>query len=237
MQHFATNKTYGIYKVLNIIENFKFEVECLDCKKISVMDDHLFKNYQHCHCKDRIESNIIGKIIKNYKIIDIKKNIATCQCLSCGKIKQESLHVTLDGNITGCVCKSNAINIDEMVGKTFGSWTVLSRVENTKFVIVQCICKKIQKLKEHVLRRGLSKSCGCMINIHKLKFSKVIYPGVKIGKLTIIESVVEYNETGRPRKLWKAKCDCGKIILKSDSALRNKKLKNPISCGCSRKKT
>lgn len=236
MSHFATNKTYGIYKVLNIISDFQFEVECQDCKKISIMDDRIFKNFSHCRCKNRNNENIIGQIIKNYKIIGIEENIATCQCLDCNKIKEERLHAVLSQQIHRCSCKEPRICNHDMINKVFGNWTVISLDEDPHFVIAQCVCKDIHKLRTSNLKRGLSKSCGCKNTIRKLAFSRVIYSTAKIGRLTIIESVMKINKIGKMKKLWKAKCECGNIVLRTESSLRCKTAKNPISCGCSYKK-
>lgn len=236
MSHFASNKTYGIYKVLKVINNFQFEVECLECKKVSTMDDRIFKNFAHCRCKNRNNENIIGNIIKNYKIIDIENNIAICQCLDCDKVRKETLHVVLNQQIHRCSCKDPKVNHTDMVGKVFGHWTVLSIDEDPHFIIAQCECKTIHKLRGYIVKKGRSKSCGCKNKIKKITFSRIIRSSSKVGKLTIIESIMKYNKSGHLSKCWKVKCDCGKVLIRTESSLRCKTTKNPMSCGCSYRK-
>ena len=57
----------------------------------------------------------------------------------------------------------NFIDLTEM---TFGRWTVLSASQSRQHKSVmwfcKCICGKIKEVNGHALRRGISKSCGCM---------------------------------------------------------------------------
>ena len=61
----------------------------------------------------------------------------------------------------------------DLVGKTFGSWTVLSRAEGT-YWNVRCACGRVGARDGGALRRGRSHSCGCekgeRISKKKLKY-------------------------------------------------------------------
>ena len=53
-----------------------------------------------------------------------------------------------------------------LLNKTFGRWFVMSRADNTSNGqsqwLCRCECDKKKILKSIVLRRGISKSCGCL---------------------------------------------------------------------------
>ena len=56
--------------------------------------------------------------------------------------------------------------LDDLTGKTFGYWTVLYRSESKAYSWhCRCICGKERDVETSSLKRGISKSCGC---IHKL---------------------------------------------------------------------
>jgi len=53
---------------------------------------------------------------------------------------------------------------------------------------------------------------------------KVLYPGFRIGKLTLIKKI---------EKSWECQCDCGKKTIKKLTSLYTAKCRKSISCGCS----
>ena len=57
--------------------------------------------------------------------------------------------------------------------------------------------------------------------------------GQKYGNLTVIERSKDHIlPSGKPRTMWKCKCDCGNITYVSSQSLRSG---TTISCGCLRK--
>ena len=55
---------------------------------------------------------------------------------------------------------------EDLTGKTFGSWTVIKKAERISkgdaLWHCECVCKTRNIVRAHGLRKGLSKSCGCM---------------------------------------------------------------------------
>lgn len=53
--------------------------------------------------------------------------------------------------------------IDEMIGNTYNRWTVMERdTSNGRNVICVCDCGTIKSVDNTNIRKGLSKSCGCL---------------------------------------------------------------------------
>jgi hypothetical protein len=116
-------------------------------------------------------------------------------------------------------------NIDDMIGKKFGKWSVLSLsdkkdVSNNRYYNCRCECGNTGVVAGCKLRSGRSKSCGCNRTLDMT--------GEKIGNLTFIKPVG--MEQGR--YIWECQCDCGNIIRKTISDAKNIK-----SCGCVQKKS
>ena len=130
--------------------------------------------------------------------------------------------------------------IDE-TGNKYGRLTVLEYSPTTGGQGAQWLCK-CECGKEVIvsginLRRGKTKSCGCLqkeIQIKNLLESprvKTQSPflidetGNRYGKLLVLE-----RDNNNPGVYWKCLCDCGKITSVSAKHLRNGSI---ISCGCS----
>lgn len=58
-----------------------------------------------------------------------------------------------------------------------------------------------------------------------------ILVGDRIGLLTVQELLPSIKHAGKPRRVWKCVCECGKILEVIDDALRLK-TQEPRSCGC-----
>lgn len=131
------------------------------------------------------------------------------------------------------------LNVNDYVGKTFHYLTVLSEhsIERTKSntlkINVNCICKcgknTVRDLKS--VKKGDTKSCGCMVrevqtkvgNSKRVKFVNV---GDVFGNLTVLYEIE--NET--PRKI-QCQCGCGnKKTVNLSNLLKGKS----TSCGCLR---
>lgn len=114
-----------------------------------------------------------------------------------------------------------AIKID---GMKFGRLTVFERVQNSHRgkSSWRCLCEcgnEIITLGES-LRKGRTKSCGCL-NVEVDDMS-----GQRFGKLSVIKHV------GRDKKrtsLWFCQCDCGNSSIVSSLNLRRG---DTHSCGC-----
>lgn len=99
---------------------------------------------------------------------------------------------------------------------------LLSDFVNSKTKIkVKCFCGNIFNVYLNKLKRGHTKSCGCLA-LYKIK-QKMI--GKKFGDLLVLEFI----KTDKHRAaVWKVKCDCGKIKELSSSRLTSG---NDTGCG------
>lgn len=119
-----------------------------------------------------------------------------------------------------------------MIGQTYGYWTVVGLSDAPQRVRCQCRCGTVRDVSVPLLKKGGSKSCGCM-RLKKdgapfssrRKLEKVV-PGQRYGMLTALE---EMNERVSGRIVWKCQCDCGNITYITATHLKKGDTK---SCGC-----
>lgn len=115
--------------------------------------------------------------------------------------------------------------MEDLTGMRFGQWTVVGRDYEKKYKsrnkrwTCQCSCGKIKSVMEKYLKNGQSTSCGCS--------KKVDLSGERFGKLTVIETLYNYN--GNKRATYRCRCDCGNELYLGIESLSKQK-----SCGCSR---
>lgn len=115
----------------------------------------------------------------------------------------------------------------DLTGNTYGRWTVLGFDDNSPMGrykwICRCECGTEKSVDRSSLKRGKSVSCGCFRGeiVSKLKMPNII--GKRYGKL----KVVEWKESKEDRNIWICTCDCGSIVEKPTSYL-----KETSSCGC-----
>lgn len=117
---------------------------------------------------------------------------------------------------------------EEIIGKTFGFWTVIKKSENKnkkdkhKVYLCRCICGKEHIIRKSSLVNSKSMSCGCGGNIY--------YKGKKYGRLLCISDLF-YTEdkNGNKRKTVKVQCDCGTI---KDVLIQSLENGFTTSCGC-----
>lgn len=124
----------------------------------------------------------------------------------------------------------------DLTGERFERLTVLERdtsVDSTKgaFWICKCDCGNIKSISSNTLRRGLTKSCGCLnreIITQQKEISNMI--GEKFGNLTVIERAETHLTSGGQKKImWLCKCDCGNEKVVASQDLKSGHTK---SCGC-----
>ena len=110
---------------------------------------------------------------------------------------------------------------EDLTGMKFGLLTVIEldhRKNGHAYYKCKCECGNECVVYSYSLKKGNTKSCGC------LKREPADLTGQKFGKLTAIEKV---NNEG----YWKWQCECGKQkIIKADSV----KSGRTRSCGCLR---
>ena len=112
--------------------------------------------------------------------------------------------------------------VEDLTGKRFGLWTVLYR-DTEKYKtrdvrwVCKCECGTIKSVFGKYLRSGKSVSCGCS--------KKVDLTGQRFGKLTVLETLYDYN--GYKRATYKCVCDCGNIVYVKSAEIYKRK-----TCGC-----
>lgn len=120
--------------------------------------------------------------------------------------------------------------MEEMVGKTFGQLTVLSRAKKREDLVsrcvrynCQCACGKIIEVNSNSLRTGHTTSCGCsrkgknVTNLLNRKFNHLL----------VIQELPERNKDRKVQ--WLCQCDCGTEVVMTSSQLAKAN-----SCGCAR---
>lgn len=126
----------------------------------------------------------------------------------------------------------------DLTGQHFGRLTVIKRVENANDGHAkwecQCECGNITYVSSNVLKKGNTKSCGCLnkevaknkaINTYKNLTNQ------RFGKLVARECL---GSNGKQEKLWRCDCDCGNHnFITTTHHLTSG---NTQSCGCLKSK-
>lgn len=125
--------------------------------------------------------------------------------------------------------------IIDLSGQHIGRWEVLYLLEErTKkrgtIWRCRCECGNEKDVPGDILRRGESKSCGCLqkeIASESGKKSAIDITGQRFGKLIALERIPSKNKNKHTR--WKCLCDCGNTVSVDLGNLMSGKSK---SCGC-----
>lgn len=120
----------------------------------------------------------------------------------------------------------------DLTGQKFGRWTVIKRGQDKGkrvFWTCQCECGSIKDVPSISLRKGESKSCGCLNNelcaqLGRSKFKDL--KGKRFGRLVVLEESKERSLQGNI--MWICQCDCGEVVtIRSTSLISG----NTKSCG------
>lgn len=122
----------------------------------------------------------------------------------------------------------------DLTGQKFNHWTVIERAENNSrgeaMWLCECDCDLHTRraVQSYSLRKGLSKSCGCVQKQKASQNNFIDMTGEKIGHLTILKM---YGKDNSGKILWECQCDCPShsIIITRGTDLRSGKTQ---SCGC-----
>ena len=121
-----------------------------------------------------------------------------------------------------------------LVGQIFGRLTVIERAENANDGharwLCECECGKTTIVNSNVLKKGHTKSCGCLNREVAVQKAKLQYKNLinqHFGRLTAIEYLGSDN---KGNVLWKCVCECGNdnFITTSHHLISG----NTQSCGC-----
>ena len=86
--------------------------------------------------------------------------------------------------------------------------------------LCRCDCGNTTVVRSSDLRKGKTKSCGCLL--HEVKDMK----GLRFGRLVVLEHV---SFASNSVTLWRCKCDCGNEAIVRQCNLNSGKTQ---SCGC-----
>ena len=115
----------------------------------------------------------------------------------------------------------------DLTGERFGLLTVLGPAGRAphRGMMWKCICDcgTERVVSGYSLRKGESRSCGCLRKVG----SDLDLTGQRFGKLVVIG--LDEKKTSRKGKYWKCECDCGNTISTATYNLRNGRVQ---SCGC-----
>lgn len=121
-----------------------------------------------------------GDKFNNWEVIDPsvptpchiknKRPFAKCKCLDCGKEQAVNIYDMVKGSTKNCGCTRKK----DVIGKTFGLWTVISRshFDQNTYYNCKCECGKTAIIPLQTLTSGGSKSCGCGFKITTEKEAK-----------------------------------------------------------------
>lgn len=186
-----------------------------------------------------------GKLtIESFSHKERSGKIWNCIC-ECGGTKCVSYSDLNSGKVKSCGCLTA---VEDVIGKKFGSLTVISLSHKSKYGrVFNCVdddgnyCQRIYtRLKNEKVKPTKQEKVVKQEKIKKEKKQRekqeVIKPekifndltGKRINELTVLG--IDYS-TGRLK--WLCLCDCGKETLVSSNSLTTKKQK---TCGCSSKR-
>ena len=166
-------------------------------------------------------------VIKLSDKVQGRSRMWVCQC-SCGNITTVLGTSLRNGNTKSCGASIHKRK--NIIGKTFGEYTVLEYVGQRKcgnktsasLYLCQCSCGNKRIVAGNDLRNGSCLSCG-----HTRMINNNDYLGHKFGMLTPIKRI------GSNPPKFECKCDCGNPIQVAQPLLRNG---SSVSCGCLTKK-
>lgn len=236
---------YGRLTVLERAENDSGGNVCWRClcecgKKTEVRGEYLRSGHtRSCGCLQRdLSSEALlkdeaGQRYGSLTVIERAENnshgAACWRCIcDCGEETVVVRGSSLRGGLTkSCGCISL---LKDETGQRFGRWTVLKRAEdgshgNTRWCCV-CDCGEEKIVPGNRLRRGTSKSCGCLSREQSSEQFLKDETGKRFGRWTVIERA---ENTKQGQAQWECRCDCGESAVVTGSHLRSGK---SSSCGC-----
>lgn len=117
------------------------------------------------------------------------------------------------------------ISMEEMLGKKYGNYTVLSIGQNYHLKCRCELCGRETDVLKYNLLAGTSTSCGCK---NKIPDEEIV--GKKFNELTVLEKSNRCYNYKKNTKVWlyKCRCSCGNITYVDKWALLKGKV---VSCG------
>ena len=161
---------------------------------------------------DNKTKHMAGQVFGEWTVIeDLGKGRSLCRC-SCGTVREVNNSSLRQGKSTSCGHNKNKDS--ELLGKTFGEWSVEEYVGNGLYRC-KCSCGTIKDIKKAHLLSGASKSCGHTTT----KFKDLT------GKVFGDWYVIEYTKNRK----YLCRCSCGEVREVNAYSLTSGKSTN---CGC-----
>lgn len=114
----------------------------------------------------------------------------------------------------------------DITGQKFGRWTVISFAGNS-FWECRCECGAVSVLSGGHLKKGHSRSCGCLKAELSSQRLTAKLAGLRFGRLVVKTTTAERK---RPNEqMWVCVCDCGNETIAPSNRLMSGRVK---SCGC-----
>lgn len=248
-------KRFGLWTVQNRDPNINgkgaFYVCLCDCGTVRSISAYTLINglSKSCGCrKSYPKEDLSGRRFGKLTVIGIDESkhgrglFWLCKC-ECGNTKSYRSNTLKSGMVKSCGClsrsQSSERNFIDITGRRFGRLIVLtidhkeqdSAGNTAYFWRCRCDCGNEIVVQGDVLKRGDTKSCGCLQAEQSAKRAKerlIDLQGKSFGLLTVIERV-ELDQSGNGLGIWKCRCDCGNIKLAEGYFLRRGMI---TSCGC-----
>ena len=124
----------------------------------------------------------------------------------------------------------------DLTGQVFGRLEVMEidhvTANHKVYWKCKCSCGNEKIVQTYLLKKGTTKSCGCLKKERDSKRSFVNHIGEKFGMLTAIERIPNYK--GKGRTYYRCICDCGNEKYVVSGNLTGGKTK---TCGCISKRS
>jgi hypothetical protein len=181
-----------------------------------------------------LEHNLVGMIFGKLTVtaFDHKcryEKFWKCKC-DCGKEVIVSTRKLRESKVDSCGC----VQEKELIGVRFGRLLVISFDHKTnQFLYWNCLCDCGKETIVHTanLKRGNTKSCGCLrkeIIMRDAQGNSTNLAGQRFGKLLVIDINKEAQRTAKCM-YWNCKCDCGNSCVVAGRRLKEHRIG---SCGC-----
>lgn len=177
-----------------------------------------------------------GRLVALFPVKCRNKKQWLCQC-DCGNELVVAYGVLNCGNTKSCGCMLREKSRQRWekyreeqnyIGKKFGRLTVVKFLyikDEAAVYLFHCDCGNDVALKIDVVKRGNTRSCGCL-HQEFLDATKSDIIGQRFGKL-VVERYVGIDKHGNT--LFECKCDCGNISVVTRHSLTRD---HTHSCGC-----
>ncbi|MCJ8299359.1 MAG: hypothetical protein MJK13_10565 [Pseudomonadales bacterium] len=224
-------KTYGKLTVLKRADKIQkgksadplWECIC-SCGKPTTKATRYLLNAHNPSCGCGTEVNILtGQQFGDLVVVkeDVNsRNKHTCHCeCSCGNTRIVIASQLNAGKVR--YCKEHFDIVNKRFGKLIAINPAPSRNGRTHWMC-KCDCGGSKVIARSSLISGLTRSCGCLLDIPDLV-------GQVFGYLTVARRALNLIIHNSHSAMWYCTCKCGGNCVKSGNSLRSSKLP---SCGC-----